>query len=109
MGALHGNRCHASQGDALDAFYASVPFQFSAGPTAYASGFEFIAGQWKSVGYSIDGAGVWSLRYSTAAPVPSFPYCDEAAGFKDGITLGWGIASALIAVSALMLMKRGAR
>lgn len=109
MGALYGNRCHASPADAIDAYYGGVPPQITTGSTGYATAFEKIAGEWHSVGYSIDAAGLWSQRYSTLAPVPAFPVCDPAEGFKDGLIVGWGIASALIAVAALMLSKRGAR
>lgn len=109
MGALLGTRCLPSQADALAAYYGGVPASVVPGPTSYVLRFELDGGTWKSVGYSVDGHGTWTRHYATSAPVLTFPECDAIEGLKDGMLIGWGVATAMICVAAVMYMKRGAR
>jgi hypothetical protein len=108
-GAFYGEHCYASQSEAVDAHYSqSAPAQ-TPGATSYLQEFVNVSGAWVIRQFEITSAGAMSLRYETMAPIPVFPACDSAEKFLDGVTVGWGIASAMICVSALMLMKRGAR
>lgn len=105
-GALWGDRCFPSQADALDAFYLAKSSAEVPGSTTYVIQYAKESGLWKSQGYSIDGAGVWTLRYSTVAPTPSFPVCDPTEPFFDGVTIGWAFASAMVAVACLKLIQK---
>jgi hypothetical protein len=108
-GAILGNRCYPSQSDALDVLYSQMAPAQSAGLTSYVTQFVKSGAAWYQSAYSIDATGVWSLRYSTLAPVPSFPACDPSEKFFDGLTMGWGVATAMILVACTMLLRRGAR
>jgi len=109
MGALRDNVCYSWQADAVDSFYLSAPITITSGSASYATKFEKVAGVWKSQGYSIGTTGTWSLRFTTNAPVPVFPTCNEYEGIQDGIAVGWLVASAMIIAVALLKLKIGAR
>jgi hypothetical protein len=108
-GGILGGRCYPSQVDTLDAYYSAMSAAQTPGSTSYVNEFVKESGVWKIKGYSVDTSGVWTLRYATNAPVPVFTACDPAQSFTDGVTVGWGIATALVVVSAVTLMKRAAR
>lgn len=107
MGALHAGKCYLSQSDAAAAFFQGAAPSVTSGQTSFVTAFENVGGVWKSVGYSVDAAGVWSLRYASNAVVPTFPDCDPAENFKDGVVIGWGISSALIIAACIKLIQRG--
>lgn len=109
MGALLNEKCYASAAAAADAYFTGAPIQIVSGSTSYVTKFDLVNGVWKFSGYSVNSAGVWTLRFQTNAPVPSFPTCDEAQNYKDGIAIGWGIAAAMILAAALMSLRQGAK
>lgn len=106
-GAEFQGRCYVSAADAADAYFSSHVPNVVSGPTSYVLRFEFDAGVWKSVGYSIDSQGTWTQHYAISAPLPAFPECNPAEGFNDGMVIGWGIASAMIAVWAITHLRKG--
>lgn len=108
-GAILEDQCFASQGAALDAYYSGMAPVFSAGTTSYLSVFEKDAGVWREKSWSIDSAGVHTLRYNVAAQVPTFPECDPAEKFLDGVVIGWGIAAAMVAAACYKMMERAAK
>lgn len=108
-GAILGARCYPSQSDALDVLYSQMAPAQTAGLTSYVTQFVKSGTVWYQSAYSIDASGVWALRYSTVAPVPTFPACDPSEKFLDGVALGWGVATAMILVACVMLLRRGAR
>ena len=107
-GAIFSGRCYMSPAEAVDAYYSQTAPAFTSGEPSYLLEVLNDAGHWMIYRWSISN-GVRTLDYTTAAPVPSFPSCDPSEKFLDGQTLGWGIASAMVAVAALMLVRRGAR
>lgn len=109
MGALQGGRCFLSSSDALDAYYMGAPIQMVSGASSYATTFEKVGNVWKANGYSVDASGTWVLRYSTIAPMPAFPYCDQFEGLRDGIAVGWMVATCFVIAASFIAMKRAAR
>lgn len=107
MGYAYSGRCFSTVDDVTDAYFTGRPVEVTSGATSYATEFSKSGGVWESKGYSIDAAGVWTLRYTSAASVPSFPSCDPAESFNDGLILGWGIAFAMVAAWAISHMRRG--
>ena len=105
-GAVLEGRCLASQGDAIDAYYSKSAPVLSAGDPAYMSQFVKESGGWLQKTYSINSS-VKTLISTVAAPVPAFDACDPAESFFDGITVGWGIATALILASCITFIKKG--
>ena len=109
MGALVKNVCYVSQGEALDAFYSSAPSSVVSGETSYITQFQKIGGVWKASSYTVSSAGALELRHQVNAPIPTFPECDPAAGFVDGMTIGWMVATLFILVASVVALRRGAR
>jgi len=107
-GAIVGAKCYNTSAEAVDAFYSASAPVLSSGSTSYLTEFVKESGAWKLKQWTITASST-TLRYSRDAPIPTFPACDPTEKFFDGMTLGWGIAAAMIAVSALMLARRGAR
>jgi len=105
-GGLWGGECYPSQAEALDAFYSSKASVESPGLVTYVVQYVKDSGIWKQQSYQVDGGGVWSLRYSVAAPVVQFPACDPVEGFTDGLAVGWMVAAAIIGAGALKLIQK---
>ena len=108
-GAIYGQKCYPSNGEALDAYYSQVAPAQTAGTTTYVLEYVKNAGVWQQKSYSISSTGVWTTRSTTNAPVITFPVCDPSQSFMDGITIGWGIAAAMVMASAIVFMKRASR
>lgn len=109
MGALFNGLCYITQNEATDAYFVSAPVNIISGSTSYATKFDKVSGVWKSTGYTVSSTGVWTQKFQTNAPVPSFPVCDESGNYKDGVIIGWGIATAMILAAALMSLRAGAK
>lgn len=108
-GAMLGTKCHNTPAEAVDAFYSAASPSLVSGSTSYLTEFVKESGAWKVKQWTISSTGVTTLRYTQNAPIPTFPACDPTEKFFDGMAMGWGIAAAMIAVSAVMLARRGAR
>jgi len=108
-GAIYGVKCYPSQSDALDAYYSQVAPAQAPGTTSYVSEFVKVSGVWNIRQYSVSSTGVWTTRSTTAAPVVTFPTCDPSEAFMDGVSIGWGVAIAMVAAAAIINLKRGAR
>lgn len=109
MGALLGTVCHPSQADAVDAYFSEQGPSFTAGATSYQSWFEKVSGTWQLKQQSITGAGVVTNLTSVNATVPTFPDCDELAPFNDGLTVGWLLATLMVAAWGFSMIRRQAR
>lgn len=105
-GAVLGDRCFPSQAEALDAYYSQNAPAQTPGTTSYVNEFVKSGSTWQINQYSVSSTGVWTTRSTTNAPVITFPACDPTANFVDGVTIGWGIAAAMVAAAAISLMKR---
>ena len=107
-GAVLGSVCYQSADAAIDAFYSGSAPSLTSGATSYLTEFVKESGVWLVKNWSINSSGTHTLVYSTAAVVPTFPECDPAESFLDGVSVGWGIAAALVAVGCFKLMQRAA-
>lgn len=105
-GAIFGENCYPSNAEALDAYYSQVAPAQTPGTTSYVNEFVKVSGVWQVKQYSVSSTGVWTTRSTTAAPVVTFPACDPSGSFMDGITVGWGVAAAMVLASSLVLIKR---
>lgn len=108
MGFRVGDVCYPTSGEALDHFYSlASPSMAPATTTAYTT-FTNVGGVWQMAKYSINSSGVWSLNYSTTAPVVNFASCtvldDATTQFTDGVTLGWGVAAAMVAAWSIKFL-----
>lgn len=106
MGALLGEKCFINQSDALDAYYSAQLPSVTAGTTTYVSEFVKVSGVWKVQRKSISSTGTVTAQTDANAPVISFPTCVEGQNFADGLTVGWGIAGAMIAAWAIAILRR---
>jgi len=98
MGAAYQGACFTTVALATDAYYSSiVPAIGISGNTTYLVYYAWDGSAWRFKSDSVSSSGVVSSRWNTAAPSVSFPSCDESADFFDGMTLGWGVAAAMVA------------
>lgn len=115
MGYVFGLQCYGDQQDAIDAYYSSIARHAQASgsntvETYYQSCVSCgYTSNWRRIVETFDSSGVQLSAVATEALVPTFPACDPAQNFLDGMTVGWGIGSAMLLVAAVMFMKRAAR
>ncbi|MDO9448876.1 MAG: hypothetical protein Q7J21_00200 [Rugosibacter sp.] len=96
-GALFGDRCYASQSEAVDAFFSGSAPVLTSGSTSYLTEYTTDnTGIWFLKSWAIDSNGLHTLRYTVLAEYPTFPTCEPTEYFVDGVTIGWGIATAMI-------------
>lgn len=107
VGFEYQGRCYGSVADAADSYFSSYGPVITSGTTSYVTVFSKDLGVWKSKGFSISSTGVWTQRFNTNAIIPTFPACDTAEQFNDGLIIGWGIAAAMIAAWAFNFMRQG--
>ena len=109
MGALLRDKCYPSQADAVDAFFSGKDPSLTAGTTSYLSWFEKVSNVWTIKLQSISSTGVVTNLTSSNATIPVFPTCDELANFNDGVTVGWGIATAMVLAWCYSMVRRQAK
>jgi hypothetical protein len=109
MGAQFQSKCFSTNAVAVDAYYSAALPSYTAGATSYLSEFVNVGGVWKIDRKSISSTGVITNLTQSNAPIPTFPSCDEAAPFVDGVTVGWGIATVIVAAWAAAQVRRVAR
>ena len=110
MGALLKEKCYPSQAEAVDAFFSGKEPSYTAGATSYLSWFEKSGGGvWQIKRQSIDSTGTITNLTTSNATVPAFPACDEVASFNDGLTVGWGIATAMVLAWGYSMIRKQAR
>jgi len=115
MGYQYKNTCFADQPSALAAYYQDQPTAMSSGTGA--TTFNYI-GHW------VSNNGVWNYEVLKAPigllspvqvvslyvpgpnSVPAFASCDPATQFGDGLTLGWGVAGAMVLAWGLTYLRR---
>lgn len=108
-GAILGSRCYPSQAEALDVLYSGIAPALTAGATSYVIDYAKLGGVWHQRSHAVTESGAWVLRSSSAVPVADLPACDPTEKFTDGLLLGWGLATALVAVAAVTFLKKGVR
>ena len=106
MGALFNQTCYATNAEAADAFFlAQGPF-YTAGSTSYLGWFEKNATTWQIKRQSISSSGTVTTLTASNATVPTFPACTQSQNFTDGMTLGWGVAAAMVAAFGVKFLAR---
>jgi hypothetical protein len=105
-GSLYQRVCYSSSADAVTAYFGDQPAYQTVGTTSYLNMFVNQTGVWKIVQYSISATGVYTTRSTTNATVPTFPTCDPAQGYLDGMTIGWGITLAMVTVFCAVQIRR---
>jgi hypothetical protein len=109
MGALFNSKCYSTNAEAVDALYSSALPAYTAGATSYLQEFVKVSGVWKIDRKSISSTGVVTNLTQSNAPVPVYPVCDESQPFADGVTVGWGIATIIVAAWAAAQIRKAAR
>lgn len=109
MGYLARGQCFSTASDAADAHFSGQGPSYTAGDTSYQSWFEKVSGVWMIKRQSISSAGAVTNLTSSAVTVPSFPMCDELMQFNDGILVGWGIATVMVAAWGFSKIRQQAR
>ena len=108
MGARVGAVCYPSQADALDAFYSELAPVQVVSATSLIGVYVWNGSSWRYKKFSVSSVGAWTTSYDSAAPVLSFPSCtvlnDASTNFADGMTLGWGVAAAMVAAWGIMFL-----
>lgn len=104
--------CYAVQQDAIDAYFQSIP------PTVLTSATNTIVHgyvrsavpAWISNKQTFSSTGVITNNYSVAQANPVMGSCvlpnDPVTNFADGVTIGWGVASAMIIVFLIRRVQR---
>jgi len=107
-GFLAQGVCYSTNVSAADAhFLAQGPF-YTAGATSYLGWFEKSAGLvWQIKRQSIASGGAITNLTTSNATVPTFPTCDTTEQFFDGMSLGWGVAAAIVAAWVIKNLRRG--
>lgn len=115
MGFLVGTSCYEGSVEANQAFFSA--FAPSLVPTStHANVVEVVPasmlGRSSPSGFtrsvtrvSVETGLTESVLYEDL-PQPVFPACNASEAFVDGLTVGWAIAAAMVAVAALKLMQR---
>jgi hypothetical protein len=107
MGALNNGYCYATTSDAADNHFSGAGPAFTAGSTSYQQWYEKVAGVWVIKRQSIASNGSITNLANSNATIPVFAPCDENQNFFDGLTLGWGVAAAMVAAFAVKFIARG--
>lgn len=111
MGALFQEHCYATQAEATDAFFTSVGPQYE---MTSGSSQVFYYAKYTTAWYVCTESVVTTgTPTCTTASAPTFPYCDEAvmnpspsAQFADGVTVGWGIVTAMVLAYSVRLLQK---
>lgn len=109
MGSLVNGKCFASNALAADEFFASKDPSFTSGTTSYLSWFEKSGSTWQIKRQSISSTGTVTNLTTSNATVPTFPTCSETENFTDGVTMGWGIATAMVLAWGFSMVRKQAR
>lgn len=107
MGYNFNSTCYTTNAEAADAYFLSASPAFTSGSTSYLSWFEKVSNVWQIKRQSIAANGTVSNLNASTATVPAFPTCTQSQNFLDGVTLGWGVAAAMIAAFAVKFLARG--
>lgn len=106
-GALVGGRCFASQESAADVFYSSAAPSQTPGAITYLSEFVKVSGSWRLRRYQVDANGKVAVLSDATLLAKSFPPCDPAESFKDGMAVGWGVVAAMLLAWCVVVTRRG--
>lgn len=105
-GYLFNGQCFASHAGASSAYHSVIPVGLTPGATSYILQKDWDGSAWVVKHFSLS-SGVLTLHTTTVLPSVDFPVCDTAEHFMDGLTLGWGVAGAVLLSALVMAMRRG--
>lgn len=106
MGYFVRGQCWQTLDQAKDGYFSTTGPFYVAGSTSYHAWFEKVGAVWQLKRQSISSAGAITNLTTTNATVPAFAACDETQNFSDGMLLGWGVASAMVAVWCIRFLTR---
>lgn len=108
MGSRFNDKCYSTNADAADAFFLEQGPFFTSGATSYVGWFEKnVSNVWQIKRQSIASNGTITTLTTSNATVPTFPTCTPLDSMNDGLTLGWGIAAAMVAAYAIRFLANG--
>lgn len=109
MGALFQGRCYDTQQKATDAFFTSVGPQYQQSGTNAGQQTFFYAKYTSGWYVCVESVNSGTAPVCTVATSPVFPDCtdESAGGFADGVTIGWGVAAAMVAAYAIAVIRKG--
>ena len=114
MGYLYGGKCYNTKTDAQDAAYSAYPVTVWQDATyVYQRYFEpqptSPSGWQRRTDKYVIESGTYVGAVSNNAMNLGLPECDYTAPFIDGMTMGWGVVTAMVVVACLVMMRRAAR
>lgn len=110
-GALYNGICYSANSEAQDAFYSSSSpwHMMQSNNQSYMQRFEFVSGVWRSRFYLYNAQNNMVLATDYVVPAFTFPSCNPSQSFLDGVTIGWGVASAFVAAAVIAHMRKAAK
>lgn len=100
--------CHASQAEAIDAFVSMTPVltnsQYLTTLSAAASGVSAMTISTNTM--NLAGAGNTFVAHSASLPLRPCDPVISTTPFFDGMTMGWGVVSAMAAAVAIIFIKK---
>ena len=105
-------RCYGSAELLDNAYYGTVPMnvQTTADGRTHNTFYWQDAGVWKQYVRIYNGT---TVEQDIVRPTFSFwgltPSCDPSAAYLDGMTIGWGIATAMVLAYAVVMMRKAMR
>lgn len=106
-GFLHNGYCFTTLAEATAKHWAENPAFITAGSTSYMADVVFNGTVWQLKKYTLSSTGVLTNNSTTTLPALTFPACNTEQMFMDGMTVGWGIAAAIIAAWVIKNLRRG--
>lgn len=106
-GFLHQSQCFNTLADATAAHWSMNPAFITAGSTSYIADVIYSGTLWQVKKYTLSSAGALTLNSTTSLPALTFPTCETAQNFTDGMSLGWGVAAAIVAAWVIKNLRRG--
>lgn len=112
LGYSVGGVCFSTSAEAVDAYYSNIPPSIlQTATTAYKLHYLYSGGSWLLQKQTISSTGALTTNYTIAVPTNVYGSCalsnDPATNFFDGMTLGWGVAAAMIFAWAIWVLRRG--
>lgn len=111
MGALWNGQCYENDATAMSAYMSAKTFDALPGTTTYLNQFVWddATATWRHKTYTVGTNGLWTLKTNVGVPTVNFPDCDPVEKFTDGMTIGWGIATVMVAAYCYNLVRKSAR
>jgi hypothetical protein len=106
-GFLHNGVCLPTLAEATALHWAANPAFITPGSTSYLADVVFNGTVWQLKKYTLSSGGVLTLNSTTSLPALTFPTCDTMTLFNDGMTIGWGVAAAIIGAWVIKNLRRG--